>query len=225
LNALNNRQGLGFSVYGSVLDKKRLRVMMTAVFGIFATVVPFLLAIYSAASDAAPVYGRMENNTRIFAYSAVVRDYATSAAFCESIWMDVASVHSKAEDEAIIQLIGPYGDEVWIGGRKCTSETGSDAPHSSEWEWEDGSKYDYTTTGLYDIKNGMDEPRLVTKFDSGVENIEWSDKPASSGHGVICAAAKLADLNTAVPNIRRLGGPKNAALIYGVALPSVCDGS
>jgi hypothetical protein len=32
-----------------------------------------------------------------------------------------------------------------------------------------------------------------------------------------------ADLKMAVPNIRRLGGPKNAALINGIALPSICD--
>ena len=32
-----------------------------------------------------------------------------------------------------------------------------------------------------------------------------------------------ADLKMAVPNIRRLGGPKNAALINGIPLPSICD--
>ena len=195
--------------------------MMTAVFGIFATIVPFLLAIYSVTNDAAPVYGRMDNSTRIFAYSGVKRDYATSAAFCESLWMEVASVHNKAEDDAIIQLIGPH-DEAWIGGLKCKSEASGD-PLSSEWMWEDGSEYDYTTTALYDIKDGMNEPRLTTRFDSEIAgNIEWSDKQASSEFGVVCAAAKLADLKTAVPNIRRLGGPKNAALINGITLPSIC---
>jgi hypothetical protein len=196
--------------------------MMTAVFGIFATIVPFLLAMYSAASNAAPVYGRIDNSTRIFAYSAVARDYVTSAAFCESLWMDVASVHSKAEDEAIIQLTG-VDAEVWVGGLKCKSETSSDAPRSSEWMWEDGSKYEYTTTGLYDIKDGMDQVRLAIKFDPEEETIEWSDKGASTALGVVCAVANLADLKTAVPNIRRLGGPKNVALINGVTLPLMCD--
>jgi len=37
LNALNNRQGLGFSANGAVLDKKRLRNMMVAVGGVFGT--------------------------------------------------------------------------------------------------------------------------------------------------------------------------------------------
>jgi hypothetical protein len=70
----------------------------------------------------------------------------------------------------------------------------------------------------------MDEPRLATKFSADIGSIEWSDKPASeTGLGVICAAAKLADLKTAVPNIRRLGGPKNVALLNEITLPSICD--
>ena len=78
--------------------------------------------------------------------------------------------------------------------------------------------------GLYDIKDGMDEPRLATKFDLDLaEDIEWSYKPPSKGNGLVCAAAKLADLNTAVPKIRLLGGPKNAALIDRIVLPSICD--
>jgi hypothetical protein len=51
----------------------------------------------------------------------------------------------------------------------------------------------------------------------------WADMKASESLGVVCAAARLADLKTAVPNIQRLGGPKNVALINGVTLPSICD--
>ena len=51
------------------------------------------------------------------------------------------------------------------------------------------------------------------------------NKGASNALGVICAAAKLTDLKTAVPNIRRIGGPKNVALINGIMLPSICDES
>jgi hypothetical protein len=69
----------------------------------------------------------------------------------------------------------------------------------------------------------MDQVRLMTQFDSETGSIVWTDKTASEGYGVVCAAAKLADLKTAVPNIRRLSGPKNVALLAGVALPSLCD--
>jgi len=101
LDRLNNKQGLGFSAYGAVLDKKRHRVIMSAVAGVFAKIVPFLLAIYSVSNNAAPFYWRLDNSTRIFAYPVVSRNYADSAAFCESLWKDVASVHIGTEGQNI----------------------------------------------------------------------------------------------------------------------------
>jgi hypothetical protein len=53
---------------GLVLDKKRLRTMMAGVFTIFATVVPFLLTLYSASNDAVAIYGQIANSTGIYAY-------------------------------------------------------------------------------------------------------------------------------------------------------------
>jgi hypothetical protein len=53
---------------GLVLDKKRLRTMIAGVFTVFATAVPFLLTLYSASSDAVPVYGQIANNSAIYAY-------------------------------------------------------------------------------------------------------------------------------------------------------------
>jgi len=65
--------------------------------------------MYSAASMAAPVYIMMDSSTLVFAYSVVTRNYVDSAAFCKSLWMGVASIHCKAEDEAIVQLLGVTG--------------------------------------------------------------------------------------------------------------------
>jgi hypothetical protein len=53
---------------GLVLDKKRLRTMMAGVFTVFATVVPFLLSLYSANSEAVAIYGQIANDTAIYAY-------------------------------------------------------------------------------------------------------------------------------------------------------------
>jgi hypothetical protein len=69
----------------------------------------------------------------------------------------------------------------------------------------------------------MGQRRLAIQLDSDAGNIEWSDKGAPDAFAVVCSAAKLADLKTAVPNIRRLGGPKNVAMIDGITLPSICD--
>jgi hypothetical protein len=56
---------------GLVLDKKRLRTMMAGVFTVFATVVPFLLTLYSSSDDAVAVYGQMANSSAIYAYRCV----------------------------------------------------------------------------------------------------------------------------------------------------------
>jgi len=159
-----------------VLDKKRLRVVFTAVGGIFVTIVPVLLAMHNGVTRpyiAAPVYGRMDNSTRIFAFSIVGRNYDDSAAFSESLWMEVASVHSQAEDEAIVHLMDRKS-KAWLGGRQCKAETSSDKPESSVWRWADGTPYDYYTTGKYDIRDGMDQYNLYTEWQSDISEIEWS---------------------------------------------------
>jgi hypothetical protein len=53
---------------GLVLDKKRLRAMMAGVFTVFATVVPFLLTLYSSSNDAVAIYGQMTNSSAVYAY-------------------------------------------------------------------------------------------------------------------------------------------------------------
>jgi hypothetical protein len=124
---------------GAVLDKKRLRMMMTAVFGVFTTVVPYLLALHSAYNNGAPVFGCMDNSTTIYAYSATPATYRYGAALCESMWMEPVSVHSKAETMALMQLSG-YKDDtyMWLG---ATKKTGT-------WQWEDESAWDYDPEDL-----------------------------------------------------------------------------
>jgi hypothetical protein len=56
---------------GVVLDKKRLRAMMAGILTIFATVVPFLLTLYSSSNDAVAIYGQMANDSAIYAYRCV----------------------------------------------------------------------------------------------------------------------------------------------------------
>ena len=53
---------------GLVLDKKRLRAIMAGIFTVFATVVPYLLTLYSSSSDAVAIYGQIANTSTIYAY-------------------------------------------------------------------------------------------------------------------------------------------------------------
>jgi hypothetical protein len=124
---------------GAVLDKKRLRTIVTAVFGVFTTVVPYLLALHSAYNNAAPVFGRMDNSTTIYAYCATPATYRYGAALCESMWMEPASVHSEVESMALMQLSGYKDDiQIWLGATK----------KAHAWEWEDKSAWDYDPKDL-----------------------------------------------------------------------------
>jgi hypothetical protein len=53
---------------GVVLDKKKLRTLMAGVFTVCATVVPFLLTLYTANEEAVTIYGQMGNISTIYAY-------------------------------------------------------------------------------------------------------------------------------------------------------------
>jgi hypothetical protein len=61
---------------GLVLDKKRLRAMMAGVFTVFATVVPFLLTLYSSSDNAIAIYGQIANSSAIYAYKCAHQTYA-----------------------------------------------------------------------------------------------------------------------------------------------------
>lgn len=51
LDRLNNRQGLGFVVNGTVLDKRKICQMMLAAGGIFTTVVPFIISVKNSQTE------------------------------------------------------------------------------------------------------------------------------------------------------------------------------
>ena len=175
---MNNRQGLGFSANGAVLDKKRIRVMITAVAGIF--IVPFLLALYSASSDAAPIYGRMANSTRIFAFSAKPRSYEASVAYCETLWMQTVSIHSEAERDALVELSEFQNGCTWIGADRDLDDAGWAAGvDASGWTWDDGSKFDYYTKWNLQGRSAG-QTRMCQKYDSS--GLDWEHYPDDSGH-------------------------------------------
>eukprot|EP01051_Picozoa_sp_SAG22_P019102 SAG22_NODE_3420_length_1721_cov_1.151048_1_plen_306_part_10 len=140
LNNLNNREGLGFVAGGNVLDKRRLGRIIGGVFGLFATVVPFLLTLQSSGdADLITVFGQMHNETRIYAYSPVLRTYSQSKAYCESLWMEMATVHDDATQAALYSMVNPDGQSTYLGATYSTNN----GDWSGEWEWNDGSAFDY----------------------------------------------------------------------------------
>ena len=60
--------------------------MMAGIFTIFATVVPFLLTLYSSSNDAVAIYGQMANDSAIYS-----PDMLVSAPACTRCTMDHAT--------------------------------------------------------------------------------------------------------------------------------------
>jgi hypothetical protein len=111
---------------GTVLDKRRLRLLFGTVFGIFATVVPVILSMSNDATDIVH-YGSLRGSPRIYAWNANSRSYEESTEFCESLWMRMASVHSQEEHDAIVKLTG--GLPTRFGATRT----------DGKWRWDDGA--------------------------------------------------------------------------------------
>lgn len=227
LDRLNNQQGMGFAVNETVLDKRRIRNMMVGVFGIFSTVVPFILAMFSTAMSGSTIYGMMANSTRVYAYTEKIMTYDQGVNFCESIWMVPVSIHSQAESDAMIELTGMrQGKQFHLGASRC-ADTASRSPN---FRWDDGTPWDFANPGNDIVPTGYritsdaeSKQRMVVVYDG--ETV-WMDTQGE--HGIICAAVSLSMIKGDIPTIRRLGGPQSTryveqAVAGGVAkLPIQC---
>jgi hypothetical protein len=221
LNTLNNRQGLGFSSNGLVLDKQRLRTMMIAVFGIFSTVVPFIFALFTGAPiDAMLVYGQMDNSTKTYAYSAEPMSYNRAASQCESLWMTPVSVHSAAENNALAQLQGYRQDvKVWLGATRLPGKDDSHTDYRDDWSWEDGSAWDFDPvqmcTELCDhFEVGSSTHAGVIHRVGGNGAMKWADEARSEQFGIFCQAKSLSSIRGSIPKVvMRLGGPRSKVVL------------
>jgi hypothetical protein len=110
LQNLNNRQGLGFVMFDSVLDKKKLRTIYGAVAGMFATLVPLIVAFNTGSSDGV-IYGSFAGSEMVYAYNPLGRPQDAAEAFCEKLWMFPASLDPSAvtEEEIFAVLNGLAG--------------------------------------------------------------------------------------------------------------------
>ena len=210
LNTLNTRQGLGFSPNGAVLDKNRLRNMMVAVGGIFD----------DRARPAGTCTAQATTLRRRTAKWATARGSWPTRAFRAP--PRVRSILPVSLDgRGFDPQRGRTQDQAFIGARKCKEEEDND-PYTSVWQYEDGSKFDYTTTGTFDPKDGIKEARIKIQWNG--DKIRWTDAKGSNNYGVVCSADLLSNLerSAAVPYIQRLGGPQNCAILNAFTLPSIC---
>jgi len=182
---------------------QKLRTLLSIIGGKFATVVPFLLVLYSSSADAAPVYGQTTSHSKVYAYCAQERTYHASLAYCASLWMKPVSILSSAENEAVMQLIQVENKKVFIGAAQNCSSTALD--EEKFYTWADGSAWNYTAEWQ---PNGQAGAGSVAMFkDGGLKKIVWEQATdAGSARGVVRAAPSLAAIRGAVPKILQLGG-------------------
>eukprot|EP01051_Picozoa_sp_SAG22_P000454 SAG22_NODE_13_length_33548_cov_57.167773_6_plen_252_part_00 len=204
-----------------MLDKKRLRTLFSSVAGIFTTVIPVILA-FSKAESMDTVYGQRLGSLKLYAYSPVDRTYAESVAFCESIWMEPASLHSPDENADALTLMDTR-DRAWIGAVGVLDPACAADCTVQQWSWQDGSAWDYESwaAGMPEYQDDSEPGRAKSgvvvspggTFKAGGQVVEddvgtWADErrlDPGRRHGVICSAPSVAAIPGALPSIRNLG--------------------
>ena len=118
--------------------------------------------------DAAPSYPSV-----IFKVNRATRNFSESVRHCVAHGMTIASVHSQAENDAIVKLVMAQKSPAYLGA--------TDTAKNGVWTWEDASLWDYQSSknsGLGSAK----ETHLVM-YHSGV----WHDWGKGEDKlGVVC---------------------------------------
>ena len=118
-----------------------------------------------------PTYHESDN----FLVSHEARNYADSVAYCDSLGYEIASVHSDDENEEIFALI------------TTTSYLGATSGGSGNWEWHDGSDYDYEITYSENGLLGTSETHMAIYTDGN-----WHDwGTGDTTLGVVCRKVSL----------------------------------
>ena len=73
--------------------------------------------------------------TSPFVYISTVQPWAAGRTACQSLGGDLASIHSAAENAAVLAVI-PQSAAPWIGATDAVSE--------GTWRWSDGTPWDYS---------------------------------------------------------------------------------
>jgi hypothetical protein len=116
--------------------------------------------------------------------------------------MRVASVHSQAEHEAIGQLLGPTGQQAFLGAERLDDQS---------WQWRDGTPWDFEAWQSGQPENFDDQKFVTIKWEPGF-GVAWTNNPDGE-RGVVCEAPSISMIRGNIQTILQLGGPKNSALI------------
>jgi hypothetical protein len=178
LNMENNKQGLGFVIFGIVCDRKTFRKIFGVIVSIISTVLPYLLLMSSRGLVGerpvhvlADVY-QMPSGQFCTVDVTTLRNFSAAEDYCVGRGMRMAAVHSRADADAIEHLLV---EPTFLGATK----TG----WAGEWRWLDGSPWDFVHSSselnrAWEEK--LDDGRLVAVIDG--PNIQLLDPSTGVGY-------------------------------------------
>ncbi|KTF81392.1 hypothetical protein cypCar_00046518 [Cyprinus carpio] len=102
-------------------------------------------------------------------------NWITAERNCQSLDANLASVHSKAEQDFLLSLLPSSSTRCWIG---C-----QDGVQEGQWVWSDGTPYDFTYWGSGEPNNLGTENCGELNWSSN----RWNDAACSTSLSYVCA--------------------------------------
>ncbi|XP_026113003.1 galactose-specific lectin nattectin-like [Carassius auratus] len=124
-------------------------------------------------------YGWTHFGVRCYKFFSQAVNWVTAERKCQSLDANLASVHSKIEQDFLLSLL-PSTTQCWIGTH--------DAEQEGEWLWTDGTPFDYTywAPGQPDNKKTENCGELTYNY-YGQSYDRWNDVPCLTEQGYVCA--------------------------------------
>ncbi|XP_052437870.1 galactose-specific lectin nattectin-like [Carassius gibelio] len=106
-------------------------------------------------------------------------NWVTAERKCQSLDANLASVHSKIEQDFLLSLLPSSSTHCWIGFH--------DGEQEGQWLWTDGTPFDFTywAPGQPDNKNSENCGEL--SYNYGTSDNRWNDANCLTEHGYVCA--------------------------------------
>ncbi|XP_077072807.1 ladderlectin-like [Siphateles boraxobius] len=123
-------------------------------------------------------YGWTNFGLRCYKYFSQSVTWITAEKNCQTLGANLASVHSKMENDFLLSLVPSLSTIFWVGAH--------DGEQDGQWLWSDGTVLDYTSWCSTEPNNfHVPENCLVINWTS---NRCWNDMPCSYSSSYVCVA-------------------------------------
>ncbi|XP_058615707.1 galactose-specific lectin nattectin-like [Onychostoma macrolepis] len=119
-------------------------------------------------------YGWTNFGVRCYKFFSQTVNWVTAERNCLSLDANLASVHSKIEQDFLLSLLPSPSTRCWFGTH--------DGNHKGQWLWTDGTPYDYTNWGPSQPSGGTEN---CGEFNFN-PNL-WNDQTCANTQAYVCA--------------------------------------